>query len=148
MRWYALLGALALVACGPSRPAATVGDLMAADRAFATATAERGSAGWVSWFAEDGTVFRGGRPVAGHEAIRDLMAPMLDGEGTSLTWEPEAGEIAASGDLGYTRGRWERRSTGPDGVVAVHTGSYVTIWKKVADGSWKVTLDIGNPHDQ
>ena len=148
MRRYVLFGALVLAGCGPSRPAATVGELMDADRAFAVATAERGSAGWVSFFAEDGTMFRAGRPVVGHDAIRELMAPAFDAGGFALTWEPEAGEIAASGDLGYTRGRWESRATGPDGVVAVRTGSYVTIWKRVADGSWKVTLDIGNPHDE
>lgn len=148
MRRYVLIGALVLAGCGPSRPAATVGELMEADRAFAAATAEQGSAGWVSFFAEDGTMFRGGRPVVGHDAIRELMAPALDDEGVALTWEPETGEIAASGDLGYTRGRWESRATGPDGAVAVRTGSYVTIWKRVEDGSWKVTLDIGNPHDE
>jgi ketosteroid isomerase-like protein len=148
MRWYGVLGALALAACGPSQPAATVVDLMDADRAFAAATAEQGSAGWVSWFAEDGTMFRAGQPVIGHDAIRDLMAPALDGGRYSLTWEPKAGEIAASGDLGYTRGRWESRSTGADGAVTVQTGSYVTIWRRLADGSWKVTLDIGSPDDE
>ena len=148
MRWVSLVGLVVLGACGTSQPAATVVDLMDADRAFASLTAEQGSAGWVSFFAEDGTMFRGGRPVIGHEAIRALMAPALDSDRFSLTWEPEAGEIAASGDLGYTRGRWESRSTGPDGAVSVQTGSYVTIWKKVADGSWKVTLDIGNPDEE
>jgi len=148
MRWCSLVGVLVLGACGTPQPTATVVDLMDADRAFAIATAEQGTAGWVSFFADDGTMFRGGKPVVGHDAIRALMAPALDNDAYSLTWAPEAGEIAVSGDLGYTRGRWESRSTGLDGAVSVRTGSYVTIWKKVADGSWKVTLDIGNPDDE
>jgi ketosteroid isomerase-like protein len=148
MRWCSLVGVLVLGACGTPQPTATVVDLMDADRAFAIATAEQGTAGWVSFFADDGTMFRGGKPVVGHDAIRALMAPALDNDAYSLTWAPEAGEIAVSGDLGYTRGRWESRSTGQDGAVSVRTGSYVTIWKKVADGSWKVTLDIGNPDDE
>ena len=148
MRWYGLFGVMVFVACGPSQPAATVVDLMDADREFARLTAQQGSEGWVSFFAEDGTMFRGGSPVIGHDAIREIMAPALDGDRFSLTWEPETGEIAASGDLGYTRGRWESRSTGADGATTVRTGSYVTIWKRVEDGSWKVTLDIGNPDDE
>ncbi|MBE0593988.1 MAG: DUF4440 domain-containing protein [Gemmatimonadales bacterium] len=148
MRWCSLVGVLVLGACGTPQPTATVVDLMDADRAFAIATAEQGTAGWVSFFADDGTMFRGGKPVVGHDAIRALMAPALDNDAYSLTWAPEVGEIAVSGDLGYTRGRWESRSAGQDGAVSVRTGSYVTIWKKVADGSWKVTLDIGNPDDE
>ena len=31
-----------------------------------------------------------------------------------------------------------------DGKVVKHYGKYVTIWKKQADGSWKVAMDTGN----
>jgi ketosteroid isomerase-like protein len=54
-------------------------------------------------------------------------------------------DVAESGDLGYTLGRYESRRIGPDGQQVRETGSYLTVWKRGADGSWKVALDIGSP---
>ena len=53
-------------------------------------------------------------------------------------------EMAASGDLGYTFGNYVATSKDKDGKVVKHYGKYVTIWKKQADGSWKVAMDTGN----
>jgi ketosteroid isomerase-like protein len=117
---------------------------MEADRAFARATAENGTEGWVSFFDEAGTMFRDGEIVRGHDAIRTLMEPAFAIEGSSLAWEPSEADIAASGDLGYTIGRFESTFVGPDGQQGTRTGTYVTIWKKQSDGTWKVTVDIGS----
>ena len=57
-----------------------------------------------------------------------------------LTWAPDAAEVSASGDLGYTIGTYRRTAGGKTG-----TGSYVTIWKKSSDGAWRVAVDIGTP---
>jgi len=136
---------LAMAACTGAGTTATVEDLFQADRAFAQATAEQGVEGWVSYFATDGMQFRQAQPVIGHEAIRAFLGPAFQDPNFSLTWEPESGEIAASGDLGYTRGRYQMRVTAPDGTIGTSAGSYVTIWRRMEDGTWKVTLDIGNP---
>jgi ketosteroid isomerase-like protein len=63
----------------------------------------------------------------------------------SLTWKPSEAEVSSSGDLGYTWGRYEYRDKAADGRSVVETGSYVTIWRRQADGSWKVVLDGGTP---
>ena len=49
-------------------------------------------------------------------------------------------EVARSGDIGYAIGTFE-------GVVddAPVKGKYVEIWKKQADGSWKVAADMFSP---
>ena len=125
-------------------PAANPTVLMEADRAFARATAERGTDGWVSHFAETGTMFRDGEIVRGNEAIRALMGPAFATEGSGIAWEPTEADIAKSGDLGYTIGRFESTAVGPDGQQSRRTGTYVTIWKKQADGTWKVAVDIGS----
>ncbi len=62
-----------------------------------------------------------------------------------LTWAPTEADAAASGDLGYTWGRWEYRDKTHDGKPVDIKGTYVTIWKRQADGTWKVVLDGGNP---
>ncbi|UCG85021.1 MAG: DUF4440 domain-containing protein [Gemmatimonadota bacterium] len=119
--------------------------IMDADRAFAQATAARGVDGWVSYFTDDGVQFPPGGSISGHAAIRELMTPAFADTNFSLTWEPVSAEVAQAADLGYTVGRYESRLLGPDGLESVRTGSYVSIWRRQPDGSWKVALDIGTP---
>jgi uncharacterized protein (TIGR02246 family) len=140
---------LALNACGgtPDLEAARQA-IMDADRAFAQATAAHGVDGWVSYFAQDGVQFPPGGTISGHEAIREMMTPALANPTFSLTWEPVSARVSSSGDLGYTIGRYESRVMGPDEQEVVATGSYVSIWRKQADGSWKVELDIGSPDER
>ena len=47
--------------------------------------------------------------------------------------------------LGYTLGTWQSTHYNEAGKGQVTTGKYVTIWRKQADGSWKVVFDGGNP---
>jgi ketosteroid isomerase-like protein len=64
---------------------------------------------------------------------------------TNFTWAPERASVSAAGDLGYTVGRFSTRVIGPDGVEVERTGLYLSIWRRQADGSWKVEMDLGNP---
>ena len=120
-------------------------ELMEADRTFARETAERGVEGWVAWFAEDGAMYLpGGEPVRGAEAIREVMATFLDAPGNSLRWEPSEARPGTGGDMGYTVGRYESQREGADGEVSRSTGTYLTVWSRQDDGSWKVVADLGN----
>ena len=140
----ALAAALAASACArPDHRAAAMAELKNADLAFAKATAERGVEGWVGFFADSGVQVVAGRNVVGRAAIRELMAPSLGDTTRTLTWRPVSAEASVRGDLGYTIGRWERTARTKDSTVVTH-GSYVTIWRKQGDGTWKVVLDIGN----
>ena len=56
-----------------------------------------------------------------------------------LFWEPRLGDIAASGDLGYLTGPTESRAPSRP----TRHGNYFSVWKKQADGSFKVILDVG-----
>ena len=139
-----LLGICAgVAACATSSGGVSADAIMDADREFARATAESGVDGWVSFFAEDGAMI-GETQVVGHDAIRAFMGPAFADSTFSLQWEPAQAEVATSGDLGYTVGRYEARRMGPDGQPVRQTGSYLTVWKRGADGSWKVALDIGS----
>ena len=133
-----------VAACSPTP---TTTDLMEADRAFARAVADQGTDAWVAAFAQDGMMFDGAEPVVGHDAIRGYMGPAFDSGMFTLTWEPLDARIASSGDLGYTRGRWESRSLTPDGSEVTGSGTYVTIWQLDSEGTWRVVLDIGAPDE-
>ncbi len=77
-------------------------------------------------------------PVTGKAAIAELYKNS-DTTGVNFTWEPLAGDIAVSGELGYTYGTY---------IITKDTlkkqGTYVSIWKKDENGDWKYVLDTGN----
>jgi len=141
VRSTALCGAL-IAGCARSPDvAATRTALMDADRAFNNATAERRTDGWMQFIAEDGAMIRSAGTITGRAAIREEMAKTFADTAFSLRWEPLQAD--ASGDLGYTNGRFEARFRDAKGNAAMRTGRYLTVWKKQADGSWKVVRDIG-----
>ena len=138
------LSALLTAGCGSSVDVdAERNAIMEADRAFYEATAERGVDGWIDFFAEDGRQIVVGTVIEGKGAIRDLMAPAFT-SGSALQWTPSFADVGSSGELGYTIGAYESEATTGDGEIESRHGIYVTIWKKQADGSWKVVLDIGS----
>jgi ketosteroid isomerase-like protein len=111
---------------------------------FMKAAAEKGSQGYMSYYAEDSAELPNGEDaILGKENIAKTMG-FLDDKNNRLTWSPVHAEMAASGDLGYTYGTYEFRSIGKDGKPTVEDGKYVSIWKKQKDGSWKVVMDMGN----
>jgi ketosteroid isomerase-like protein len=118
--------------------------LLDSDARFARETAERGVEAWAAWFAEDGTMYPARiDPVQGRGAIRELMSDLYDprtGRGAlRLEWQPTRAEVSESGELGWTTGT--SRAVTPDGE---RRGKYISIWRKQADGSWKVAADLGN----
>jgi ketosteroid isomerase-like protein len=130
-----------LAACEASiSPDAARDELMAADRAFAQATAERGTDGWVEYFAPGGRMLGGSRIITGTDSIRAVMTPAFADTSFSLTWEPRFAEASEDADLGYTVGRYESRRAGD----VVGRGWYLTVWRRQSDGSWKAEMDIGS----
>lgn len=110
-------------------------ELEAADRAFAEATGRRGADGWIAAFdPAGGMITKAGRVE--YAAIAEAMRPTL--AAGRLTWAPIASGQA--GGLGYTIGK--AAYTGAAAVAGWRT-SYVTIWRRQPDGTWKVLFDTG-----
>ena len=111
---------------------------------FMKAAAEKGSQGYMLYYADDAVEVPNGHAlIAGKAAIAATMG-FLDNKDNRLTWTPVGADISASGDLGYTYGTYEFRSRDKDGKPVVDYGKYTSIWKKQKDGSWRVVLDMGN----
>jgi ketosteroid isomerase-like protein len=114
-----------------------------ADMAFAQATKERGLDGWMSFFADDAYV--GTNPaVHGKLELRRFYTNLFSRRDLKFEWAPDHAEVFKSGILGYTSGRYTMSFTNFQGATASQTGSYVTIWQKQPDGSWKVLSDFGS----
>lgn len=111
---------------------------------FMKAAAERGSAGYLSYYADDSVELPNGAPIIQGKVNIAKGMGFLDQKDNHLTWTPVGADISASGDLGYTYGTFEYRSKDKDGKPTIEHGKYTSIWKKQKDGSWKVVLDMGN----
>lgn len=118
--------------------------ILRADEEFARYAQEHGLAeAFAAYAAEDATILpSGGNPVKGRQAIRTLFA---SSSGTTLVWKPFVADVSESGDLGYSLGTYESRSTDAAGNAPVRYGKYCTIWKKQSDGTWRYVVDLGNP---
>ena len=119
-------------------------ELIEADRRFAASVQRSGLAAWITAFAPSGRMIAAGQSHVGPEGIRRAMLPVFADTTFSVTWDPNYAEVSASGDLGYTVGRYERRSL-VEGETTVNSGTYLTVWRRQEDGSWKVKADIGPP---
>ncbi len=115
--------------------------LLDADRAFSRMSEEKGmKTAFLDYIDSNGVLLRPGYlPIAGADAV-DFLSQLPENEYT-MKWEPVGGDVAKSGEMGFTYGTFKITPKAQDTVVY---GTYVTVWKKQADGSWKMVLDSGN----
>lgn len=117
--------------------------LLAVDREWSQTTPDINK--FLSYYAADASVYPQGMPIAtGSEAIRDALTKMSSMPGFALQWTATKADVSASGDLGYTTGTYQMTMNDAAGKPMTEKGKYVTVWKKQADGQWKVTNDIFN----
>src|SRR5215469_149754 len=114
--------------------------LMELEGRFAQAVATGGGKAFAEWFAEDAITLNNGQPATmGRAAI--VAQAKWDPKDYQLTWTPQGAQMGPSNDMGFTWGHYEGRSKDKNGQPVVISGRYMTVWKKMADGSWKVAMD-------
>jgi ketosteroid isomerase-like protein len=115
--------------------------LLETDKAFSKMSEEKGmKAAFIEYIDSNGVLLRPNRlPIIGANAI-DFLIQQNDSAYT-LTWQPHNGDVARSGEMGYTYGIWTLKPRQQDTTLY---GTYVSIWKKQHDGHWKFVLDTGN----
>jgi ketosteroid isomerase-like protein len=121
--------------------------VMEADRDFAADFAKRRIDGWVSWFDTAGVqVVASGETPRGHDAVRAHMTTQFRDSARILAWRPVMAEVSSDGSMAHTIGTWNFHVRGKDSAATAGTGHYLTVWRRQADGSWKVLADIGTQH--
>ncbi len=116
----------------------------AADVALDGAVAAHDASAFAALLEAD-AVFAGGRQVSrGRAAVLEAWKPLLSEGGPRLRWTPIRAGVAASGDLAFTTGRWTLEPGGEHGAAERTEGEYATVWRRGADGAWRVLLDASN----
>lgn len=144
MKTIKLLPIILLLAC-TSQEYAKVDPvvLMNVDKEFSNMSDKEGMVEAFIFYADQDVVklSEGGYPIIGKTNLSDEFSKLDDSQ-FKLTWEPLKADLAKSGELGYTYGKYF--FTAMDSVETTTTGYYISVWKKQDDGSWKYVLDGGS----
>jgi ketosteroid isomerase-like protein len=113
-------------------------EMMQADADFAAMAAEKGyRKAFLQYMEDEAVLLRDNYlPIIGADAVR-YVTGMNDSTFT-VDWSPQGGDVSISGDMGYTFGIYELRT-----ALERQSGTYVTVWRRQEDGSWKYLLDAG-----
>jgi uncharacterized protein (TIGR02246 family) len=97
----------------------------------------------VANYADDAILITPGMPAAKtKDAVRAGWKGMLDDPNLKIAFSPDRIEVSASGDLATTEGSYTMTMTNPKTKKPVEDkGTYLTVYKKQADGNWKAIED-------
>ena len=99
----------------------------------------------VGFYADDAMWLADNAPIqTGKDSIRKASSEMMRIPGLALSWQPTKVEVSRSGDLAYEVGTYQSTANNAKGQPVTDRGKYVLVWKKQADGMWKILADIGN----
>ena len=134
-----------LISCTSKKPDNNVVEdkflLMDTDRSFSKLSEQKGiKFALIQFIDSKGVLLRPASiPIVGGQAIHYVS--QLNDTAYTMTWEPKGGNVALSGEMGYTYGVYSVKPNDRDTVLY---GTYVSIWKQQTDGKWKFVLQSQN----
>jgi ketosteroid isomerase-like protein len=130
-----------LVSCDLSFPKKderldALNDMQQTDADFADMAREQGYQKAFLAFTEDEAVLLRDNflPIIGADAVQYIIN--INDSSFRMTWEPHGGDVSGAGDMGFTFGVYEMQTD-----AERQSGTYVTIWRKQKDGTWKYILN-------
>lgn len=147
----ALAASVAVAGC---QPAATPVDsakieaqLRQTEAEWNKAYAGRDAAAVANFYSDDAALANPFAPLStGKEAIAKDNKTFAADPNMSVEFASDRVQVAASGDMAYTRGHYTMTMTDPETRKPVTgKGNYLTVWQKQADGSWRVVEDFITP---
>jgi ketosteroid isomerase-like protein len=112
-------------------------EVEAREIAFAKTMADRDLDAFLSFVSPEAVFFNGNQPLRGRDAIGRGWARFFEGPAAPFSWHPDVVEVLESGHLAISSGPVR----GPSGE---ETGRFNSIWRKDADGQWRVIFDKGS----
>ena len=143
----ALAVAIALAGCEQAaKPAGNpIAELRAADSALQEALVAKDLEKITAFYADNAVMLPTAEPmIEGKPAIRDEWQHILAIPDFSNAAQLRGADVSTAGDLGYTWGTYRSKMMGEDGKPVEEPGKFLTVWKRGADGGWKVVMDTYN----
>ena len=138
----ALLLSLGALAQKPASPNVEEAAVRAADAQWSLAAGAKDLEKTLGFYADNAVLQAPGAPaMTGMQAIRGFWVGAIQDPAYALSWKTLDAAVARSGDLAYTRGSYDFAYTAGGKAMREH-GKDLVVWKKQADGSWKVVVDM------
>ncbi|MDH4126081.1 MAG: nuclear transport factor 2 family protein [Gammaproteobacteria bacterium] len=88
--------------------------------------------------------FVGNSVMRGPSEVASAWAAFFAADGPTIKWRPQFVEVLEDGALALTRGPYRVVTMDDRGVQTEHWGTFNSVWRRHADGNWKVVFDAGN----
>jgi len=112
-------------------------EVEAREIAFAKTMADRDLEAFLTFISPEAIFFNGNEALRGHDAITGAWAPLFGGATAPFSWHPDVIEVLESGQLALSSGP-VRSASGEE------VGRFNSVWRKDADGQWRVVFDKGS----
>lgn len=148
-RTLVLVSVVAIAACA-APPATESPDTRAADEAalrarivaWNAASEAKDAAEFVTVYADDAVLMLEDAPdLRGIDTLREGVAGLMQDPNFALSFAADDVVVARSGDMAYETGTYSMTGSDADGQPVTESGHYVVVWRKEADGTWKVVVD-------
>lgn len=111
-------------------------------------SAENRDAQAFATFIDEDARFVGGEVRRGPAAIVESWGPFFADDGPEIAWRPQFVEVLEDDTLALTRGPYRMITTAEDGTRKEYWGTFNSVWRKQADGGWKIVFDAGGDPDE
>ena len=111
---------------------------------FTQAVKQGDTVAMVANYADDAVMMMEGTPAwhGRSEIAKQIITAFKPMKGAQV--KLTTSQVDIGGDYAIETGNYETTVTPPGGKPMTERGKYVTVWKKQADGSWKIYRDVGN----
>jgi len=126
----------------PAIPESSVEEnIQTIDSLFSDMSSKEGmKAAFLHYMEEEAVIVRpNSNPMVGADAVA-FLSDLSDSD-FRMTWKADRTLLASSNDLGYAYGSYSISTPQIDSTLR---GTYVHIWKKLEDGTWKFVFNSWN----
>lgn len=121
-----------------SSSSALTRNVFTAESSFAASMARRDLKAFAAFVSPEAVFFSDTAALRGREAVVEAWRKFFVKRQAPFSWKPETVEVLASGTLALTSGPVHD----PGGKLI---GTFTSIWRREADGSWRIIFDKGCP---
>jgi ketosteroid isomerase-like protein len=108
------------------------------ETAFAKTMADRDAAAFATFLADEAVFMSNGQATRGAKQVAERWKGFFTAPAAPFSWTPEFVEVLDSGRLAL--------SSGPvRDPFGKRVGTFNSVWRREANGQWKIVLDNGCP---
>jgi ketosteroid isomerase-like protein len=145
MKYYYLTLILLFFSCSPKVNEKEIEkyklEILQTEKDFEEMALKEGiAAAFYEFAAEDAVINRNNTLIKGRDSIKAYYAKNTL-EDLILKWDPDYIDVASSGELAYTYGKFNLTAIDTSGQKIDVSGVFHTVWKRQEDGIWRFVWD-------